>query len=373
MNNTLRINRRLATSIISQNNRCYASDVNSGKARVTLFPGHGIGPEISRSVEKVLDHAGANIEWERFNILTTPDEQGNLVTKQMLDSVLNNGIALKGPLATPIGTGYRSVNIAMRKALELYANVRPALSLPIAVGKQTEKQKSMLKYPNINLVTVRENTEGMYSGLEHEVVPGVIECLKVVTKRACDRIAKYAFEYARINGRKQVTAVHKANIMKRSDGLFLDCVREIAKQYPDIKYNEKIIDATCMELVLKPEEFDVMVTLNLYGDILSDLCAGLVGGLGLTPSGNYGEKAQLFEAVHGTAPDIAGKDWANPTAFLLSSVMMLEYMNKRETAARIRTATLNVLANGDVLTGDLGGNATNTQFTEAIIKELNRL
>jgi isocitrate dehydrogenase (NAD+) len=349
-----------------------AIDRNLDRVKVTLFPGHGIGPEITQSVEKVLNEAGANIEWERYIIPTVPDSNGNLLTQEMLNSVLQNGVALKAPLATPIGSGYRSINITLRQALGLYANVRPAKTIPIAVNKPNAA-KHLSRYQNVDLVTIRENTEGMYTGIEHEVVPGVMESIKIVTRKASERIARYAFEYAKNNGRKKVTAVHKANIMKKSDGLFLECTREVARQYPQIQYNEKIIDATCMELVSKSETFDIIVTLNLYGDILSDLCAGLIGGLGLTPSGNYGERAQLFEAVHGTAPDIAGKDLANPTAFLLSAVMMLQWLDKKGTASRIQTAVLNVLRDGEVLTGDLGGTATNTEFTNAIIKELNKL
>lgn len=371
-NTTTNNNRLIASSFSTNAINNDLVDKNTGKVRITLFPGHGIGPEITKSVEKILDAAGANLEYDRFDIPTIPDAQGNLVTQEMLNSVLSNGVALKAPLATPIGSGYRSVNITMRKALELYANVRPAKNIPIAVNK-ADAAKHLSRFQGVDLVTIRENTEGMYSGIEHEVVPGVMESVKVVTRKASERIAKYAFEYAVASGRKKVTAVHKANIMKKSDGLFLECCREVAKQYPTIQYNEKIIDATCMELVQKPETFDVIVTLNLYGDILSDLCAGLIGGLGLTASGNYGEKAQLFEAVHGTAPDIAGKDLANPTAFLLSSVMMLEWLEKRATAHRIQTAVLNVLRDGDVLTGDLGGRSTGSEFTNAVIKELHRL
>lgn len=333
---------------------------NPEPVTVTLFPGHGIGPEISESVVKILDAANANIVWERHDIGTTPDENGNLVSQEALDSVMRNGIALKGPLATPIGKGYRSINLQLRKHFQLYANVRPARSIPSVDTP----------FKDVDIVTIRENTEGEYCGLEHEVVPGVVESLKVITEKSSMRIAEYAFDFAQKNGRKKVTAVHKANIMKMSDGLFLQCCRKVAEKYPDIQYDEVIVDACSMMLVKSPSVFDVLVTTNLYGDIVSDICAGLIGGLGLTPSANFGEQAVLFEAVHGTAPDIAGQDKANPTAFLLSSTLMLEHLGKRDVAENIRSATLKVLSEGKHVTGDLGGTAKCSEFTDAIIDKL---
>jgi isocitrate dehydrogenase (NAD+) len=337
--------------------RNYADDKT--KRTSTLFPGHGIGPEISEAVVKIFDAAGANIEWETHDI-GIPQPGGDLISKEALQSVLRNKIGLKGPLATPIGKGYRSLNITLRQALSLYANVRPAVSIPaIKTG-----------FNNVNVVVVRENTEGEYSGLEHEVVPGVVESLKIITQKSSMRIAEYAFKYATDNGRKRVSAVHKANIMKMSDGLFLECCRAVANKYPNIQYDEIIVDACCMKLVKNPSEFDVLVTPNLYGDIVSDLCAGLIGGLGLTPSGNFGEQASVFEAVHGTAPDIAGKNLANPTALLFSGLMMLRHVGKYDTAENIQNAVMTVLKEGKHLTGDLGGKATCTEYTDAIIKNL---
>jgi isocitrate dehydrogenase (NAD+) len=284
-----------------------------------------------------------------------------MVTRKNLDSVLKHNIGLKGPMETPIGKGFRSLNLTLRKELQLYANVRPCFSIP---GFKT-------RYDNVNLVTVRENTEGEYSGLEHEVVPGVVESLKVITRTASTRIAKYAFKYAKENGRSKVTAVHKANIMKKADGLFLQCVREESENHPDIKYEEIIVDNACMQLVKNPTQFDVLVMPNLYGDIISDLCAGLIGGLGLTPSANIGENGlALMEAVHGTAPDIAGKNLANPTALLLSSCMMLRHKGMVAEADRIQKACLDVIAEGKYRTGDLGGSATTADFTKAICDKL---
>jgi isocitrate dehydrogenase (NAD+) len=339
--------------------RNYTDDPS--RKTVTLFPGHGIGPEISEAVVKIFDAAGANIEWETHEI-GIPQPGGDLISKDALQSVLKNKVGLKGPLATPIGKGYRSLNITLRQALSLYANVRPAISIPaIKTG-----------FNNVNVVVVRENTEGEYSGLEHEVVPGVVESLKIITQKSSMRIAEYAFKYAVANGRKKVSAVHKANIMKMSDGLFLECCRAVAKKYPNITYDEIIVDACCMKLVKNPSEFDVLVTPNLYGDIVSDLCAGLIGGLGLTPSGNFGEQASVFEAVHGTAPDIAGKNLANPTALLFSGLMMLRHINKYEIAENIQNAVMTVLREGKYLTGDLGGKATCSEYTNAIINNLKK-
>ncbi|KAH7438432.1 hypothetical protein KP509_04G014500 [Ceratopteris richardii] len=278
-----------------------------------------------------------------------------------MESVRKNGIGLKGPMTTPIGKGFRSLNLTLRKSLGLYANVRPCLSIP---GYKTP-------YDNVDLVTIRENTEGEYSGLEHQVVKGVVESLKIITRHASLRVADYAFQYARSNGRKRVSAIHKANIMKKTDGLFLQCCREVAEKHPDIVYEEVIIDNCCMMLVKNPSLFDVLVMPNLYGDIISDLCAGLIGGLGLTPSCNIGDNGlALAEAVHGTAPDIAGKNKANPTALLLSSVMMLRHLGMVEKADRIQKAILKTIEEGKYLTGDLGGKASTTEYTMAVCEHL---
>ncbi|EFJ48254.1 isocitrate dehydrogenase, NAD-dependent [Volvox carteri f. nagariensis] len=328
----------------------------------TLFPGDGIGPEIAAAVKEIFNAAKIPVAWDEQHIGKTPDPRTNsMVTRENLDSVLKHKIGLKGPMATPIGKGFRSLNLTLRKELDLYANVRPCFNIP---GYKT-------RYDGINLVTVRENTEGEYSGLEHEVVPGVVESLKVITRKASSRIAEFAFAYARENGRQKVSAVHKANIMKKADGLFLECCREAATKYPDIKYEELIVDNACMQLVSNPTQFDVLVMPNLYGDIISDLCAGLVGGLGLTPSMNIGLNGlALAEAVHGTAPDIAGKNKANPTALLLSSCMMLRHIGRKQDADNIQNAVISVIAEGKWRTADLGGNANTTDFTKAIIDKL---
>ncbi len=328
---------------------------------VTLIPGDGIGPEIAGAVQKILAAAWAPVQWDlqplNETILT---ETEGVPPAVVLDSIRHNRVALKGPLMTPIGVGYTSLNLVLRKTFDLYANVRPAKT---HAGVRS-------RYDNVDIIVVRENTEGEYSGLEHEVVPGVVESLKVITRKASDRIARYAFELARAQKRKKVTSVHKANIMKKSDGLFLECCRAMAKQFPEIVYDEMIVDNTCMQLVIRPERFDVMVLPNLYGDIVSDLCAGLVGGLGVAPSGNIGEQGAIFEAVHGSAPDIAGKGLANPTALLLSSVMMLRHLGEMDIAARVEAATQKVLREGKHVTGDLGGKATTVEMTEAVIKAL---
>src|SRR5206468_3713925 len=279
-----------------------------------------------------------------------------------LESVRRNAIALKGPVATPIGGGFESVNVRLRRTLDLYANLRPVRNLP---GVQS-------RFGDVDLIIVRENTEGLYSGLEHEVAPGIVESLKIVTEKASTRIAVFAFEYARKYGRKKVTAVHKANIMKKSDWLFLQCFRRVAANYMDVERDEKIVDNTCMQLVLNPHQFDILLMENLYGDILSDLAAGLVGGLGVVPSGNIGEKAALFEAVHGTAPDIAGKNLANPTALLMSAIMMLRHMKEETAGDRIEFALNKVLQKRETVTRDLGGTATTSQFADAIIQALEK-
>lgn len=329
--------------------------------RVTLIPGDGIGPEVSAATLRVIEAAGVQIEWERFVVGgQAQDLAGASLPDQVIESVRRNRVALKGPVATPIGGGFESVNVRLRKILDLYANLRPVRNLP---GVQS-------RFGDVDLVIVRENTEGLYSGLEHEVIPGVVESLKIMTEKASTRIAVFAFEFARKYGRKKVTAVHKANIMKKSDGLFLQCFRHVAVNYPDVEHDEKIVDNTCMQLVMNPYQFDVLLMENLYGDIVSDLAAGLVGGLGVVPSGNIGQHAALFEAVHGTAPDIAGKNLANPTALLLSSIMMLRHLGEQGPADRMETALNKVLKERKTTTRDLGGTASTSAFTDAIIAAL---
>jgi isocitrate dehydrogenase (NAD+) len=329
--------------------------------RITLIPGDGIGPEVSAAVLRIVDAAGVSIEWERFVVGGhAQDVAGSSLPDDVIESVRRNKVALKGPVATPIGSGFESVNVRLRKILDLYANLRPVRNLP---GVQS-------RFGDVDLIIVRENTEGLYSGLEHEVVPGVVESLKIITEKASTRIALFAFEFAKKYGRKKVTAVHKANIMKKSDGLFLQCFRKIAVDYPSIEHDEKIVDNLCMQLVMNPYQFDVLLMENLYGDIVSDLAAGLVGGLGVVPSGNLGENASLFEAVHGTAPDIAGKNMANPTALLMSTIMMLRHIGEAAAGDRIETALNQVLQKREHVTRDLGGKASTSEFTDAIIAQL---
>jgi isocitrate dehydrogenase (NAD+) len=326
--------------------------------RATLLPGDGIGPEVTQAVLRVIEAVGVSIEWERFVVGGhAQDLTGSSLPDAVVESVRRNAVALKGPVATPVGGGFESVNVRLRKTLDLYANLRPVRNLPGVPSR----------YVDVDLIIVRENTEGLYSGLEHEVVPGVVESLKIVTEKASTRIAVFAFEYARKFNRRRVTAVHKANIMKKSDGLFLNCFRRVAVDYPDIEHDDKIVDNTCMQLVMNPRQFDVLLMENLYGDIVSDLAAGLVGGLGVVPSGNIGEKAALFEAVHGTAPDIAGKNLANPTALLMSAIMMLRHIGELDAANRIESALNKVLEERKTVTRDLGGSASTSAFTDAII------
>jgi isocitrate dehydrogenase (NAD+) len=338
-----------------------APAVSGAPFRCTLFPGDGIGPEIAKAVQVIFEAAKVPVEWEHHTISThavTPG--GDLISQEALDSVIRNKVGLKGPFATPIGKGHRSLNLTLRKALQLYANVRPCKSIP---GYKT-------KYDDVDIVTIRENTEGEYTGIEHEVVPGVIENLKVITRAASARIAEFAFKYAHEVGRKKVTAGHKAAVMKLSDGLFLECCRDVAKKYPHIIYEEVNIDEAMLYMASDPAKFDVMVMPNLYGDIASDLGAGLIGGLGLTPSGNIGETASVFEAVHGTAPDIAGQNKANPTALLLSGVMMLRHVGHHDKAAKIEDACLSTIREGKYRTGDLGGKSSTKEFTDAICAKL---
>ena len=325
---------------------------------ITLIEGDGIGPEVAQAAVRVLEAAGCDFEWERQVAgIDAMDEHGVPLPDAVLESIQRNKVALKGPVTTPVGKGFRSVNVQLRKELNLFANLRPIQTLPHVPSR----------YDHIDLVIVRENTEGLYSGIEHQVVDGVVESLKIITRVASTRIARFAFDYARANGRKRVTVVHKANIMKLSDGLFLECCRAVGSEYDDIECDDRIIDALCMELVLRPETYDVLVLPNLYGDIVSDLGAGLVGGLGMTPGANLGEGLAVFEAVHGSAPDIAGQDRANPSALLQSGVLMLEHLGLRDEAARVRKALREVLASGK-RTGDLGGEATTTEFTDALVR-----
>lgn len=325
---------------------------------ITLIPGDGIGPEVVEAAVRVVEATGVRVDWDRHDAgAEVYTRYGTTVPDEVFTSLLRNRVGIKGPITTPVGTGFASANVLMRQRLQLYANVRPVKTLP---GIQTP-------FPNVDLIVVRENSEGMYSGLEHQVVPGVVESLKVVTEKGSTRIAQYAFELARRHGRKRVTAVHKANIMKLTDGLFLDCFRKVARQYNDIQADELIIDNTCMQLVMRPERFDVMVMENLYGDIVSDLCAGLIGGLGLTASVNVGESCSLYEAVHGSAPDIAGQNKANPIALIQCATMMLRDLGETEAADRVEKAVHTVLREGKTLTSDLGGSATTTEITDAII------
>lgn len=332
------------------------------KHRLTLIPGDGIGPEVTAAVLRVLSAAGFEAEWEEFAAgAAALPEHGTTLPQPLLDSIRKNKVALKGPITTPIGEGFTSVNVGLRKALNLYANLRPVWNLPNVPSR----------FQNVDLVIVRENTEDLYAGLEHTVVPGVVESLKIITEDASTKIARFAFDYARKHQRKRVTAVHKANIMKLSDGLFLECTRKVARDYPEVQYDERIVDAACMHLVMHPEKLDVLVLPNLYGDIVSDLCAGLVGGLGVVPAANLGDDGVgVFEAVHGTAPDIAGQNKANPTALLLSAVLMLYHLNEDDKAQRIMKALWTALGDGSARTADLGGRATTTEFTDAIVRAL---
>jgi isocitrate dehydrogenase (NAD+) len=329
--------------------------------KVTLIPGEGIGPEVAAATKRVIDAAGVQIEWEELAARTdSATEAGQLVNQGAIDSVRRNRVALKGPTSTAIAGGAPSVNVALRKTLDLYANLRPVKNLP---GVNS-------RFENVDIVLVRENTEDLYSGLEHEVVPGVVESLKIITERASTRIARFAFEYAKKSGRKKIHAIHKANIMKLSDGLFLKSVRAVAERYKDVEYKELIVDNACMQMVLDPQQFDMLLLPNLYGDVMSDLAAGLVGGLGVVPSGNIGDECAMFEAVHGTAPDIAGKGLANPTALLMSGIMMLDHLGERPAARRIEVALEKVYREGKHATRDLGGRATTQEFTDAVISAL---
>ena len=332
---------------------------------ITLIPGDGIGPEVTNAVVRIIEGAaaatGASFQWESYAVGAEAFERyKEYIPRELYQSIERNRVALKGPVTTPIGGGFASINVTLRKQFELYANFRPIRNLP---GTQT-------RYPGVDLVIVRENTEDLYVGLEHEVVPGVVESLKIVTEKASTRIAKFAFEYARKHDRKKIHAIHKANIMKMSDGLFLRCVREVAKNFPEITYGEHIVDNTCMQLVMNPYQYDMLVLPNLYGDIVSDLCAAFVGGLGLVPSANLGETCAIFEAVHGSAPDIAGQDKANPTALLQSAILMLHHIEEVDAANRIQAAMDKVYAEKTTLTRDVGGTAGTQAFANAVLAAL---
>jgi isocitrate dehydrogenase (NAD+) len=329
--------------------------------KITLIPGDGIGPEVSRATVRVLEATGVKFEWETFAAGAEAFEKYHeYIPKELSESIERTHVGLKGPVTTPVGGGFASINVTLRKQFELYANFRPIRNLP----------HIPTRYPGVDLIIVRENTESLYSGIEHEVVPGVVESIKIITEKASTRIAKFAFEYARKNERKKIHAIHKANIMKLSDGLFLRCCRDVAKGFPEIIYAEHIVDNTCMQLVMNPYQYDVLVMENLYGDIISDLCAAFIGGLGLVPSANIGDHCSIFEAVHGSAPDIAGKNIANPTALIRCSLLMLRHLGEFEAAMKIRNALEKVYRHRDKLTRDVGGKAGTSEFADSIIEAM---
>jgi len=326
--------------------------------KITLIPGDGIGPEVTNAAVRILEATGLQFEWEKFEAGAEAYEKYHeYIPKELIESIERTHVALKGPVATPIGGGFSSINVALRKKFDLYANFRPIRNLP----------HIPTRYPDVDLIIIRENTEGLYSGIEHEVVPGVVESLKIMTEKACTRIARFAFEYARKHQRKKIHAVHKANIMKMSDGLFLRCARDVSKGYPEITYGEHIVDNTCMQLVMNPYQYDMLLMENLYGDIISDLCAAFVGGLGFVPGANIGDHCAIFEAVHGSAPDIAGKDIANPTAVIRSGLLMLRHLGEFDAALKIRNALEKVYRERDKLTRDIGGKSGTTQFADHVI------
>jgi isocitrate dehydrogenase (NAD+) len=329
--------------------------------KVTLIPGDGIGPEVMRATVRILEATGVKFEWETFAVGAEAFEKsGEYIPKDLIESLERTHVGLKGPVTTPVGGGFPSINVALRKRFELYANFRPIRNLP----------HIPTRYPDVDLIIIRENTEGLYSGLEHEVVPGVVESLKIITEKASTRIAKFAFEYARKNNRKKIHCIHKANIMKLSDGLFLRSTRNVAKDYPEITYGEHIVDNTCMQLVMNPYQYDMLVMENLYGDILSDLCAAFVGGLGFVPSANLGDDCAVFEAVHGSAPDIAGKNVANPTALLRSALLMVRHLGEHAASTQIRNALERVYRHPEKLTRDVGGKSGTSEFADAVIEEM---
>jgi isocitrate dehydrogenase (NAD+) len=333
--------------------------------KITLIPGDGIGPEVSAAVVRILEAAGAAtgvaFEWHRHDAGADAfAKTGEYIPKALYDSIEENRVALKGPVTTPIGEGFVSINVTLRKKFELFANFRPVKNLP---GLKT-------RYPGLDLIIVRENMEDLYAGLEHEVVPGVVQALKIITEKGSTRIAKFAFDYARKHGRKKIHAIHKANIMKLSDGLFLRCCRTVAEGFPEVAYHEHIVDNTCMQLVMNPFQYDILLTENLYGDILSDLCSAFVGGLGLVPGANLGTECAIFEAVHGSAPDVAGKDIANPTALLQSAVLMLHHINEGATAARVQAGLEQVYLESKILTRDVGGTSGTRTFADAVLEAM---
>jgi isocitrate dehydrogenase (NAD+) len=331
--------------------------------RVTLIPGDGIGPEVTGATVRILEATGVKFEWESFQAGAEAfAKYKEYIPKELNDSIERTRVGLKGPVTTPVGGGFSSINVELRKRFELFANFRPVRNLP----------HIPTRYPDIDLIVVRENTEGLYSGIEHEVVPGVVESLKIITEKASTRISRFAFEYARNNKRKKVHCIHKANIMKMSDGLFLRCSRTVSKEFPEITYGEHIVDNTCMQLVMNPYQYDMLLLENLYGDIVSDLCAGLVGGLGLVPGANFGHECAIFEAVHGSAPDIAGKNIANPTAVVRSALLMLRHIGEVDAALKIRNALEKVYRTRDKLTRDVGGLAGTTEFADAVIEEMQK-
>ena len=328
---------------------------------ITLIPGDGIGPEVTAEVVRIIEAAGVGIDWETHYAGALAQEKfGTTLPDELLESIKRNKVGLKGPITTPVGKGFTSVNVGLRKALDLYANLRPIRALP----------NIPCRNPDLDIVVVRENTESLYSGLEHEIIPGVVESLKIITEKASTRIARFAFEFAVSEKRRKITCTHKANIMKMSDGLFLKCFHNVAQEYPNIESADMIIDNASMQLVMRPEQFDVLLCENLYGDIVSDLCAGLIGGLGLVPGANIGERGAVFEAVHGSAPDIAGQGIANPTALLQSAILMLRHIEERDAANKIENAMLKVFEDGQVRTRDIGGTAKTAEFADAIIAKM---
>ena len=328
---------------------------------ITLIHGDGIGPEITDATLRVLEATGVAFDWERHEAgIRAFEKTGNPIPEGVLESIRRNGLALKGPLTTLVGEGFPSANVALRKQLDLYANLRPVRSVP---GVKS-------RYEDVSLVIVRENTEDLYSGIEHMIMPGVSQGLKVITSHASIRIAEFAFEYARRRGRNKVTAVHKANIMKLTDGLFLDSARQVAQKFPEVEFDDKIVDNLCMQLVLDPDQFDILLLSNLYGDIVSDLAAGLVGGLGLVPAANIGESHAVFEAVHGSAPDIAGKGIANPTALIFSAILMLRHLGENDAADRVMASCFRILEKGEVRTPDLGGSSSTNEYADAVAQEV---
>jgi len=329
--------------------------------KVTLIPGDGIGPEVTAAAVRILEATGVKFDWESFSAGADAFEKYHeYIPKELTDSIERTRVALKGPVTTPIGGGFSSINVQLRKRFELFCNFRPIRNLP---GVAT-------RYPGVDLIIIRENTEGLYSGIEHEVVPGVVESIKIITEKASTRIARWAFEYARKFGRKKVHAIHKANIMKLSDGLFIRCSRTVSREYPEISYGEHIIDNTCMQLVTNPYQYDMLLLENLYGDIVSDLCAAFVGGLGLVPGANFGHECAIFEAVHGSAPDIAGKGIANPTAVTRSGILMLRHLGEQDAANKVKYAVHSVFREGKHITRDMGGTATTSEFADAVIEAI---